>query len=56
MIGANIEKIIEKGVTKLEFLVLCLIGGFVPGCLFFGILHELHKSEKKARNQQYMQH
>ena len=40
----------------MEFFALCLIGGFVPGCLFFGILHELRKSEKQARNRQYMQH
>lgn len=38
----------------MEFFTLCLIGGFVPGCLFFGILHELHKSEKQARNRQGM--
>ena len=40
----------------MEFLTLCLIGGFVPGCLIFGILHELRKSEKQSRNRQYMQH
>ena len=40
----------------MEFLALCLIGGFVPGCLIFGILHELRKSEHQARDRQYMQH
>lgn len=30
----------------MEFLALCLLGGFIPGCLFFGVLHELHKSDK----------
>ena len=40
----------------MEFLALCLIGGFVPGCLIFSILHDLRKSEKQARSRQYMQH
>ena len=40
----------------MEFFALFLLGGFVPGCLFFGILHELRKSEKQARSRQYMQH
>ena len=40
----------------MEFLALCFLGGFVPACLFFGILHELCKSEKQARNRQHMQH
>lgn len=40
----------------MEFLALCLIGGFVPGCLIFGILHELRKSEKQARIRQHVQH
>ena len=40
----------------MEFFALFLIGGFVPGCLIFGILHELRKSEKQARIRQHMQH
>lgn len=36
----------------MEFFALFLLGGFVPGCLFFGILHELRKSEKQARKRQ----
>lgn len=40
----------------MEFLALCLLGGFVPGCLFFGILHELHKNEKQARDRQGARH
>ena len=40
----------------MEFLALCLLGGFIPGCLIFGILHELRKSEKKARSRQYVRH
>lgn len=36
----------------MELFALCLLGGFVPGCLFFGILHELHRSEKQARKRQ----
>lgn len=40
----------------MEFLALFLLGGFVPGCLFFGILHELHKSEKQARSRQHVRH
>lgn len=36
----------------MEFFALCLLGGFVPGCLIFGILHELHKSDKQARSRQ----
>lgn len=40
----------------MEFLALCLIGGFVPGCLFFSILYELRKSDKQARNRQNVQH
>ena len=38
----------------MEFFALCLLGGFVPGCLFFGILCELRKSEKQAHNRQGM--
>lgn len=38
----------------MEFLALFLLGGFVPGCLFFGILHELHKSDKQARSRPYV--
>lgn len=34
----------------MEFFALCLLGGFVPGCLFFGILHELRKSDRQTRN------
>lgn len=34
----------------MEFFALCFLGGFVPGCLFFGILYELRKSEKQARD------
>lgn len=34
----------------MEFFALCLIGGFVPGCLFFGILYELRKGDKQARD------
>ena len=40
----------------MEILALFLLGGFVPGCLIFCILHELRKSEKQARSRQYMQH
>lgn len=40
----------------MEFLALFLIGGFVPGCLIFCILHELRKSEKQSRNRQHVQH
>ena len=36
----------------MEFFAFCLLGGFVPGCLFFGILHELRKSEKQSRDRQ----
>lgn len=36
----------------MEFFALCLLGGFVPGCLIFGILHELHKHDKQARSRQ----
>ncbi len=39
----------------MEFFALCLLGGFVPGCLFFGILHELRKNEKQARRRQSVQ-
>ena len=40
----------------MEFLALCFLGGFVPGCLVFGILRELHKSEKQSRIRQHVQH
>lgn len=40
----------------MEFLALFLLGGFVPGCLFFSIMHELHKSEKQARDRQGARH
>lgn len=33
----------------MEFFALCLLGGFVPGCLFFGILYELRKNDRQAR-------
>lgn len=36
----------------MEFFALCLLGGFVPSCLFFGILHELRKSDRQARDRQ----
>lgn len=36
----------------MEFLTLCLLGGFVPGCLIFGILHEMRQNDKKARSRQ----
>ncbi len=36
----------------MEFFALCLLGGFVPGCLIFGILHELRKNDRQARNGQ----
>lgn len=38
----------------MEFLALFLLGGFVPGCLIFYILHELRKSEKQARIRQHV--
>lgn len=34
----------------MEFFALCLLGGFVPGCLIFGILHELRKNDRQARD------
>ena len=40
----------------MEFFALFLLGGFVPGCLIFGILRDLRKSEKQARSRQHMQH
>ena len=36
----------------MEFFALCLLGGFVPGCLIFGILYELRKSDRQTRNRQ----
>lgn len=36
----------------MELFALCLLGGFVPGCLIFGILHELRKNDRQARNRQ----
>ncbi len=39
----------------MEFFALCLLGGFVPGCLFFGILCKLRKNDRQARKRQRVQ-